>query len=62
MFTYIVLLDVNKAFDQVNQSNLFKILMEKGVCPDYTVFILKLYLNQCICTKWNHCQLETFNI
>ena len=32
------------------------------MCPNYTEFILKSYWNQCICTKWNHCQSETFNI
>ena len=28
--------------------------MNKGVCPNYTKFILKSYLNQRIRTKWHH--------
>ena len=36
--------------------------MKKGVCPNYTKFILKSYLNQRIRTKWQHCPSETFNI
>ena len=59
---YVVLLDASKAFDRVNHINLFKILMKKGVCPKYTKFILKSYLNQRIRTKWHHCHSETFNI
>ena len=36
--------------------------MNKGVCSNYTQFILKFYLNQRICTKWHHCHSETFYI
>ena len=36
--------------------------MKKSVCPNYTKFILKSYLNQRIRTKWDHCHSETFNI
>ena len=32
------------------------------MCPNYTKFILKSYLNQRIRTKWHHCHSETFNI
>ena len=36
--------------------------MKKGVCPNYTKFILKSYLNQRIRTKWQYCPSETFII
>ena len=36
--------------------------MKKGVCTNYTQFILKFYLNQRFCTKWHHFHSETFYI
>ena len=62
---YVILLDASKAFHRVTQltnNTLFKILMKKGVCPNYTKSILKSYLNQRIRMKWHHCHSETLNI
>ena len=36
--------------------------MKKCVCPNYTKFILKSYLNQRIRTKLQHCHSKTSNI
>ena len=56
---YAVFLDASKAFDRINYIQLFKIMRRKGLCPVYTEFIQKSYLNQRIRTKWHGCHSET---
>ncbi len=43
---YGLMLDASKAFDQVNYCKLFRILLDKKVCPLYCRLLLNMYLNQ----------------
>ena len=43
---YGLLLDASKAFDRVNYVKLFRIMLEKGVCPLICNLLLDMYVNQ----------------
>ncbi len=50
---YGLLLDANKAFDQVNYCKLFHILIDRGFCPMYSRLLLIMYSNQKLRFRWN---------
>ena len=55
---YVVLLDARKTFNRVNHIIFFKILMKKGVCPNYTKFIFnhiiffKILMKKGVCPNY----------
>ena len=55
-----VMLDASKAFDKINHVTLFKILLEKGLCPVVSKLLLNQYANQRIVTKWGQSTSYTF--
>ena len=59
---YIALLDATKAFDCVNYTKLFHLLMEKKICPLIARFLLKLYVQQKLRIKWNDSYSGNFNV
>ncbi len=50
---YGLLLDANKAFDQVNYCKLFHILIDRGFRPMYSRLLLIMYSNQKLRFRWN---------
>ena len=50
---YLVLLDVSQAFDRVQYVKLFRLLLERGICPLTARFLAHLYINQSIRVNWN---------
>ena len=49
---YVMLLDCSKAFDRVNYTKLFTLLLDKGFCPLTLRVLIYLYTNQQIRIKW----------
>ena len=49
---YIALLDASKAFDRVEFTSLFQMLLDKSICPIVTRFLLRLYTQQVIRVRW----------
>lgn len=49
---FVMLLDASRAFDLVEYVHLFKILMDKGLCPTVTKLLLTLHLEHLVCVKW----------
>ena len=48
-----VLLDATKAFDRLEFSTLFNILLDRGMNPFYVRCLWYMYLNQELCIQWN---------
>ena len=48
---YCMLLDASKAFDHVHYIKLFNLLIESGICPVLTRFLLNLYITKKLCIK-----------
>ena len=59
---YCMLLDASKAFDHVHYIKLFKLLIERGICPVIARFLLNLYTNQKLCIKWGTIVSPTFSV
>ena len=51
---YVMLLDASEAFDIIEYVKLFKILLDRGLCPLVCRLIYSLYLNQNIRIKWGN--------
>jgi len=51
----VVLLDASRAFDRVNYTKLFRLLMKRQLCPVITRFLLRMYTNQTIRVRWGAC-------
>ena len=59
---YMLSLDASKAFDRVKYTKLFRILIERSVCPLIIRFLINIYLISSATVKWNRCESELFNI
>ena len=57
-----MLLDASKAFDCVNYVKLFSLLLDKGLCPMVTNFLIISYVNQKARIKWQDCFSNTFRL
>ena len=57
-----VLLDATKAFDRVEYTLLFNLLLDKGLNSLYVRCLLYMYKNQKIRVKWNNIYSEEFTI
>ena len=49
----LVTLDATKAFDRVEYCKLFKLLIDRGICPLYAGFLIHMYTNQQLIVSWN---------
>ena len=49
-----VLLDASKAFDRVHFVKLFRLLLQRKLCPLVLRCILKMYTNQKIRARWGN--------
>ena len=59
---HLLLLDAKKAFDKVAYDMLFKVLIEKNVCPKIVRFLLYMYTNQQCYVQWGDACSDTFKI
>ncbi|CAL4193528.1 unnamed protein product, partial [Meganyctiphanes norvegica] len=59
---YMLSLDASKAFDRVKYTKLFKLLIERSVCPLVIRFLLNVYIFSSATVKWNNCESEPFSI
>ena len=59
---YMLSIDASKAFDRVQYSEMFDILIAKDICPLIIRFILNFYLISKSLVKWNKTQSEPFSI
>ena len=58
----LLLLDARKAFDIVASDMLFKVLIEKNVCPKIVRLLLYMYTNQQCYVQCGDARSDTFNI
>ncbi len=59
---YGLMLDASKAFDHVNYCRLFRILLEKNICPLYCRLLLNMYVNQKLRVRWESTNSSYFNV
>ena len=59
---YMLLLDATKAFDRVQYSKLFKLLIERDICPLIVRLLLNMYLISSAVVSWNGVKSEQFKI
>ncbi len=59
---YSLILDASKAFDCVNYCNLFRILLERKLCPLYYRLLLNMYTNQKLRVRWKSISSPYFNV
>ena len=59
---FMLSLDATKAFDLVQYSKLFKLLIERNICPLLIRFIINIYLSSLAIVKWNGAQSEPFKL
>ena len=59
---YMLSLDASKAFDRVKYTKLFRILIERSICPLIIRLLINIYLISSATVKWNRCESELFNI
>ena len=59
---YSLVLDATKAFDRVNYCKLFRILLERKVCPLICRLLLNMYVNQKLRVKWAGTYSEEFTV
>ena len=57
---YGLALDASKAFDRVEYSRLFELLIDRGMNPLYTRLILDMYVNQQMCVRYSSSISEWF--
>ena len=55
-------LDASKAFDRVKYSKLFKLLVERSICPLIIRYLINIYLISSATVKWNNCESDSFSI
>ena len=55
------LLDASKAFDRVQYVKLFRLLLEKGLCPLLILLLLTLYTSQSLVVKWEKSMSTPFS-
>ena len=49
---YAVMLDASKAFDRVEYVKLFRLLLDRGLCPTIARFLLNMYTHQTVRVRW----------
>ena len=59
---YGLLLDASKAFDRVKFTKLFKILIQRGMCPMFCRLLLNMYVNQKLRVRWNNIYSDFFSV
>ena len=59
---YMLSLDASKAFDRVKYTKLFKLLIDKLVCPLIIRLLMNIYLSSSATVKWKNCESENFGI
>ena len=59
---HLLLLDARKTFDKVAYDKLFKVLIEKNVCPKIVRLLLYMYTNQQCYVQWGDARSDTFKI
>ena len=59
---YMLSLDATKAFDRVQYSKLFKILVDRNICPLMIRFIVNIYCVSTAMVKWNSEEADAFPI
>ena len=59
---YMLSLDASKAFDRVKYTKLFRILIEKSICPLVIRFLMNIYIFSSATVKWNGCESAPFRI
>ena len=59
---YLVLLDASKAFDRVSYDIMFKLLLERNVCPRIIRLLYYMYTNQKCNVKWEKELSDPFNV
>ena len=59
---YCVFLDASKAFDRVHFVKLFKLLIEKNICPVIARFLAFLYTNQKCRSRWAGSMSDVFAV
>ena len=59
---YGLMLDASKAFDRVSYCKLFRLLIDRGICPVYCRFLLNMYINQKLRVRWQNCHSAKFRV
>ena len=59
---YGLMLDASKAFDCVNYCKLFRILLERNICPLYCRLLLNMYISQKLRIRWESTHSSYFNV
>ncbi len=59
---YGLMLDAIKAFNRVNYCKLFRILLEKNICPLYCRLLLNMYVNQTLRVRCESTHSSYFNV
>ena len=61
-YIYFYFIDYAKAFDCVNQNELWKILKEMGIPDNQTCFLRNLYVSQKVTVRTGHGAIDWFQI
>ena len=59
---YIMMLDASKAFDRVNYIKMFKLLINKALCPLVCRLLVMMYTKQSLCIKWGMSKSKFFHV
>ena len=59
---YLLLLDASKAFDIVENNQLFNRLRDRNMCPIVLRLLINMYINQKIQVKWNNVLSNQYSI
>ena len=57
-----MMLDASKAFDHVHCVSLFKIMLQKGLCPLICSLLAFMYTMQSVRIKWDHFVSRTVRV
>ena len=57
-----MMLDASKAFDHVHNVSLFKIILQKGLCPLICRLLAYMYIMQSVRIKWGHYVSRTVRV
>ena len=59
---FVMMLDASKAFDRVHYVNLFKIMLQKGLCPLICCLLVYMYTMPSVRIKWGHYVSKTVRV
>ena len=59
---YLIMLDASRAFDRVQYTKLFRLLISRGMCPMYARLLANMYTHQYLRVKWNSVFSDMFDI